>query len=248
MITVRNARGEKECDVSALLLIERKLLKDALACATTRFAIEAITRESYANPDTILNQAYKRNDTVYLGFVDDVLVGFFMTGWEVCQNGSKEDSLVYVGLTAIRETFKSKGVGRQLFDAFLKDGLVWQSQRTSVLFFWFTTASPSFAHCWWSMPVEISPQRNGELDPSLQELGRKIRDSFQLDIYASGSFDFVLRGCTKVRYALDEMLRVRQMIREEPRSLFSVHRVDETNGDRLMFVGKMLSSPGDRAH
>jgi hypothetical protein len=216
-------------------------LAEAVECRTTWASVQELTAESYGNPETILEQACKRNTHVYLCYSSTVLIGFFMTGWSLSPFGIQKTDvpIAYVGLTVVANRQKGRGIGTLLFKSFLTEGKHLQEKVGGTHFFWFTTASPQFAKGWWNLTGDIAPTRSGEFDDQFREMLKHISGAFGMDRYASAEHPFLFRGCTKVRYSEHEIQRLDRIFSERREHLFTKYDVDETRGDRLLFIGKI---------
>jgi len=165
-------------------------------------------------------------------------MGFFMTGWGSLATDGGEVNLIYVGLTVVRHAQKGDGIAKALFQRLIVDARKWQLALGEDVFYWFHTASPSFANRWWSLEIDTSPKADGSFTEEHLRLCLAIRSARNFDQYAMDAFPFVLRGCTRVRYGRAEKTRIDALRKNQPDSLLSKHRVEEGKGDRLIFVGK----------
>jgi hypothetical protein len=223
--------------------ISTLLLADALATAEVKTAVETIAGENYQNAAVLLEQEYRKNNQILLYREEGVIRGFFMVGWSVVRCGTDDHTCVFLGLSSVSPAYKGKGIGGRLYRAFMEDGRAWEFAQGRQLVWWFHTASSVVARSMWNICSEIAPQPDGRCDEELLRLIRCISQAHGMDAYASGSVPFLLRGFAKARYASSEVDRLETLRAGVGEDLLARLAVNERNGDRLLFVGRVPPAP-----
>jgi hypothetical protein len=219
-------------------------LSDALTMPTTRRAIEDIAGENYANAPILLDQEYLKNNKIYLhhdgeGQID----GFFMVGWS--ELIGIEGKTVFLGLSSVSNRAKSKGIGKSLYRAFFDGAAEWARSTHGQVAWWFHTATPVTANAIWNMVPYTIPRQDGSFTESDRHLVEIIKEHYGMLPYTCSSHPFVLRGYAKARYALDEVQRIGAYFAGGHEGhLLNRLAIDERNGDRVLFVGR-INSPSD---
>jgi GNAT superfamily N-acetyltransferase len=220
-------------------IISTHLLPDALAELEIRAAIETIAGENYQNAPVLLGQEYRKNNQIFLYREDGAIRGFFMVGWSVVRCAADDQPCVFLGLSSVSPAHKGKGIGGRLYRAFIEDGRAWELAQGRQLVWWFHTASSVVARSWWNIASEIAPQPDGRCDDHLLAFLRCISRAHGMDTYASESQPFLLKGYAKARYASSEIERLNALRADAGEDLLSRLGVNERNGDRMLFVGRI---------
>jgi GNAT superfamily N-acetyltransferase len=236
----RSAKHAANADTGTISTV---LLADALATVEVKTAIETISGENYQNAPVLLEQEYQKNNQIFLYREEEAIRGFFMVGWSVVRCAEDDQTCVFLGLSSVSPDYKGKGIGGRLYRAFMEDGRAWELAQGRQLVWWFHTASSVVARSFWKIASEIAPQPDGRCDDELLWILRCISQAYGMDAYASGSVPFLLRGYAKARYASSEVERLDALRAGAGEDLLSRLGVNERNGDRLLFVGRIPPAP-----
>jgi hypothetical protein len=216
-------------------------LSDALTTPSMRRAIEDITGENYANAPILLEQEYEKNNKIYL-HQDEAgqLDAFFMVGWSKVDG--IEGQTVFLGLSSVSNRAKARGIGKSLYRAFFDDAAEFVQSTGMNVTWWFHTATPVVANSIWNIAQETSPSPDGSFTESNRRVVEIIKAHYGMAPHTCTSHPFVLRGYAKARYALDEAQRIGAYFASGHEGhLLNRLAIDERNGDRVLFMGQILS-------
>jgi len=220
--------------------IELTRLASALESQDIRRSIEEITQQNYANAPVLLEQEYRKNNQIYFHRDDDCKIdGFFMVGWDTVVG--IEGKTVFLGLSSVAQTAKSKGIGGNLYRSFFKDAAEHASNTGETVVWWFHTATPIVANAFCKIAPHIAPTANGEYAAQDARDIALIKSSHGMASFGAESHPFVLRGYAKARYADDEVNRLGSLSGQEGHLLKRLS-IDERNGDRMLFLGRVFKS------
>ena len=220
--------------------IELTGLASALESEDTRQSIREITQQNYANVPVLLEQEYRKNNQIYLHRdYDRRIDGFFMVGWDTV--AGIEGKTVFLGLSSVAQTAKSKGIGGKLYRSFFHDAAEHATNTGETVVWWFHTATPIVANAIWKIAPHVVPTANGEYAGQDARDIALIKSSYGMASFGSENHPFVLRGYAKARYADDEVNRLGSLFGQEDHLLRRLS-IDERNGDRMLFLGRVFKS------
>jgi hypothetical protein len=162
-----------------------------------------------------------------------------MNSWRSLNARADIVGSVYLGLSGVATSRRGCGLGSALYRRFLQDAEDWSKHRSGMpLRWWFYTASPLAAAAWWRLAPSMEPLKDGTVsDPACCRLD-ELEGEFGWGGHRDQHWPFVLRNIAQARYSLTEAATVGENINKAPGSLFDLTHLDETAGDRLVFLGE----------
>ena len=213
-------------------------LANAIADSALRESIWSITAESYANPDILLGQEYKKNNQVYLSLtLDGTVEAFFMVGWSDIELHDKRLDCVFLGLSAVTTARKGGVLAVNLYRRFFEDAGKVSASSGQAVTWWFHTASPIVAGILQRLRPDMSPHPDGAVLSAHRDLLAAIQRSHGFTPFLDPGIPCVLRGFAQARYAPSEVARLESRSSRNL-SLIDRWKVDESSGDRVLFVGE----------
>ena len=224
--------------------IEATKLTSALDFHDIRQSVEEITQQNYANAPVLLEQECRKNNQIYLHRDDDCKIdGFFMVGWDTV--AGIKGKTVFLGLSSVAQTAKSKGIGGNLYRSFFKDAAEHAGNNAETVVWWFHTATPIVANAFWKIAPHVAPTPNGEYTAQdALDIGL-IKSRYGMASFGQDNHPFVLRRYAKARYADDEVKRLGSLV-GQGEHLLNRLSIDERNGDRMLFLGRVFKSVPSR--
>jgi hypothetical protein len=201
--------------------------------------MQSIIAPSYADSRDLLAKELQFCDTCFLTYDDDALVGFFLTRHYVIQRFGQTFSTVYLGLSAIAQHLKGTVAVRMLYGACLADLSQADTSSFDGSFLWGTTANPTVFVAASRYLNEIQPNMDGtftEASLGTLELLKEEFSEWGWKTKSSQEHPFVLHGVASARYSSDERERMSRFSRRF--TLFDELGIDESHGDRLIFVAQ----------
>jgi hypothetical protein len=217
--------------------IRRLPLADVLADLKYREAINAITAESYTNPEVLLEQEFHKNNVAYLWLdPQGVMLAFFLVGWSNTVVSGEELECVFLGLSAVRRQSKGGAIAISLYRSFFRDADELARETGRPVAWWFHTASPIVAGVMWRIMPETAPSPTGVLTDRQSVLLEAVSKQFAFTPFQDQVLPFVLRGLAKARYNPNETdrLATREARQASP---LNDWKIREMEGDRVLFVG-----------
>lgn len=213
-------------------------LSNAIAESAVKESVWRITAQSYANPDILLGQEYKKNDQVYLSSTEDGTVEeFVMVGWSHIDLHDKRLDCVFLGLSAVITARNGGILAVNLYRRFFEDAGKVAASSGQPVTWWFHTASPIVAGILQRLRPDMSPRPDGAVLPAHRDLLAAIHRRHGFTPFLDPGSLCVLRGFAQARYAPSEVARLKS---RSSRNLSLLHhwRIDESSGDRVLFVGE----------
>jgi hypothetical protein len=223
---------------------ERRLLRlplaDAISNPAIEVAISKIASSSYVNYEVILSQELEKNTEIYLSLSkDEDVEAFFMVGWSTLRLHGQSIDCVFLGLSATTPAKKGGGLAISLYRRFLHDAVQTATLRRQAVAWWFHTASPIVAGVMWHLVDDIGPTPDGFLSSDHLDLLAAIQERYNFAAFKDQHIPCVLRRFAQARYSPAEVERLNAR-KEKTNTLLGRWQIDETVGDRVLFVGKCL--------
>ncbi|WP_340201741.1 GNAT family N-acetyltransferase [Ascidiimonas sp. W6] len=194
-------------------------------------SIKKLLQPDYQDFTSVLERETKRCKNVYFLEVKGIVVGFFMTNWESISG----KHAVYLGLNAVHEKFKNKGLTTLLYLRFIEDGILFEKQEKTKLILCATTASPAVVNAVLKLSRNCSPNKNGEFNNYHKNLA--ISYAIKHDLKYSKNHPFILKNAaTKTLYSAKENERIEKLVNKHSFSLFEKLGIKEKKGDRLLMI------------
>jgi hypothetical protein len=198
-----------------------------------------IAAPSYVDPLPLLDRDIRYCDTLYLGYEDGILRGFYLVKWEElnCPGGPRPG--VFLGLSAVAQESKGGGLIRTVYGEWLMELLAVQEHAEQEVVCWSTTASPTVYLAAYKHLRDTEPDPEGRYTAaghSLVQWLKQWRSDWGWRRCASSEHPFLLRGASSVRYSQQEKRRIVRVSRSF--SLFDRLGVQEEHGDRVIFIAK----------
>lgn len=217
--------------------IRRMSLNEVLKSDDFKTAIEEIAAQSYSNPDVLLEQEFKKNNTAYLSIdANGKVQAFFLVGWSTLEVGDRERDCVFLGLSAVRKELKGGALAVSLYRAFFQDAKQYASKTGTSVAWWFHTASPIVAGVMWRVAPNIGPSKDGMMSSRHLELLNAIVKHFGFVPFQHPELPFILQAIAKARYSVTETARLGSRLSRQASPLTGWN-IQERAGDRLLFVG-----------
>jgi hypothetical protein len=206
--------------------------------AALRREILELVAPSYEDPTAVAARFWESCNSLYLARDEDGrLICFFLVGWETLEvEGGGSLQTLHLGLSAARQDVKDTGViGSPYFRCF-DDVASWERESGRRVILWGTTATPMVYLAARALLDEIEPQLDGGYSPSGVEIAHAIRRKLAVPL-RNGEHPFVLKSAaSNTRYSPPEAERISRFCQARGFTLFQDLRVDETRGDRLLFI------------
>jgi hypothetical protein len=198
-----------------------------------------IVSDIYEDPTALLDRELHHCDTIYTTTDEDGrLAAFFMVAHErldLVDNGSVDSQ--YVGLWATRTNLRNTVFGAAVARSWLRDLVAWQKQTLRPLVVWGTTATPLVYEFATRMQRHGQPRQDGTYEPRLNSVALAVRSALNAQGLEADEHPYVLKGVAHgTRYSRSERDRVQQFVRSTGFSLFDRLNIEESTGDRLLFV------------
>lgn len=220
-------------DLTSAILIEKRI--DFKHDSALHDIILKIIKTSYENPIQLLKRAYQNNNIIYIAKQCGDIVGFYMTGETLCDNGQK---FIYIGLSGVKESAKNAGIGKKLYINHMEELSIRQHKEGKDIFCWATTASPSVLLAMTKIFEGVSPNQNGEYSQEARK--NLITISKAKGITLNSSFPFLIKElASETRYSIEEKYRISKYAKKRGFTLFDKIGLDESKGDRLIFIAKV---------
>jgi hypothetical protein len=206
--------------------------------------LAAIISESYIDPLAILIPELKKCTDIYL-YKDDAgqVLSFFMIARHELTTVEASVPAVYLGLSATNPQTKNSAIIRDLYRAFVRDAQGWERSSGQPLTLWYTTATPSACLAAYAIFAEAEPRQDGSFTDRRLAAVSAIRKALGLE-GRPGEHPFVLPSLFgDVRYSETECARIAAICEKRQFSLLRDLGVDETRGDRLLYVCSVPSEP-----
>jgi hypothetical protein len=204
-----------------------------------RSEVAAIAADSFTDTVSRLEREFQHCDTLYL-FRDGSgqITCFFMVAWENLDVDGASRSALYTGLSATRPDLKGKGRIIQLYNYCAYEAQQWEVRHGQRLTMWGMTATPSVYLAARRLFADTQPTDDGRYSDESGRVALAVRR--RLGFPDDGAHPFVIQGIAAgVHYTEDEQRRIAQVSRAKRFTLFHRLGVDETRGDRLLFVGRI---------
>lgn len=198
--------------------------------------LAALLADAYVDPAPMLADEMARCETMYLARAEGgELDSFFLVGRHTLTLDSGELDLVYLGLSATRSTKQGTGSVGDLYRAFLKDARDIEDEEGSHLHLWLTCATPSTCFAAELVLANVQPRPDG----TFSKIAKKLAFALAKEEGATVSerHPFVWKAHSpKSRYSERERARIKELASRKRFTLLSDLGVEETNGDRLVFI------------
>lgn len=194
-----------------------------------------LTRSSYVNNKELIEREIKHNSDIYIITNDrNHLLAFFMINFEPV--GSRET--YYLGLSACREEYKGKGLGKSLYLKFMRDCREREKIENKRFLLWWTTATP-IVYYWFNKHVSgVQPDMNGDFDESGRSVALAIVEEKFRDIQADRLHPFILRSVAgNTNYSSTEQARIQAATEKLGMDVFQKFNLREENADRFLMIG-----------
>ena len=210
--------------------------------------MKSIITPSYADSSELLEKEVQFCDTCFLAYDEETLVGFFMTRHYVIQRSGQTFLTVYLGLSAIAQHLKGTVAVRLLYGACLADLAQVDTSSFDGSFLWGTTANPTVFVAASRYLYGIQPHSDGTFGESNLFALELLKEEFAAwgwQTKSSQQHPYVLNGVATARYSFEERQRMSKFSRRF--TLFEDLGIDESNGDRLIFVAQFPSASNQAA-
>jgi len=201
--------------------------------------MQNLVTPSYADSCDPLAKEVQFCDTCFLAYDDAVLVGFFMTRHYAIQRAGQTFLTVYLGLSAIAQHLKGTVAVRLLYGACLTDLAQVDTSSFDGSFLWGTTANPTVFVAASRYLNGIQPNSDGTFGESNLYALELLKEEFAgwgWQTKSSPQHPYVLCGVATARYSFERRQRMSKFTRRF--TLFDDLGIDESNGDRLIFVAQ----------
>lgn len=199
--------------------------------------ISEILNESYLQSTYLIAEEYKKCDWIYLSYIDEDVVSFFMVGWHQLIIKNKIRNCVYCGLSATLNKYKHKGLVKYGYQAFIDDAIRFEiTKNKDKLILWATTATPYSYTMALRLFDGVLPNFDGSYSTDYSEIATLIKQEFYPTALKS-EYPFLLKGVAKkTQYSLEEKARIQKLIDIKKLSLFTNYNFNEEKGDRLLLI------------
>lgn len=205
-------------------------------------AVTAVAAASFYDDVGRLDRELARCDTLYLSRDERGAVAcLFLVAWETLDVNGATHPALYTGLSVARPDLKGTGATVRLYKRCVEDAQEWERRHRQRLTVWGSTATPSVFFAAQRLFVGTQPDGAGNYTEGAARVARAITRRLGLCL-APGAHPFVFHGVAAgVRYTDDERRRIATVCRAKRFTLFEQLGVDETRGDRLLFVAAVPS-------
>jgi hypothetical protein len=194
-----------------------------------------LTRPSYVNNEVLIDREIEHNSDIYIINNDKGdLLAFFMINFEPLR-GSET---YYLGLSACRDEYKGKGLGKSLYMKFMQDCREREKKENKRFLLWWTTGTP-IVYYWFNKYVtDVQPDMNGNFDETGKDIALAIIAEKFKDIHVDRSHPFILRSVAEhTQYSSAEHARIQAAGEKLGMDVFSRFNVREENADRFLMIG-----------
>jgi hypothetical protein len=205
-----------------------------------------LTAPSYEDPSAVVEREWKTSNSIYLARDGGGnIVCFFMVAWETLEvEGSGCIPTLHLGLSAAGEEAKMTGLTAALYTRCLRDAIPWEKEHGQRLIAWGTTATPIVYLATRIFSAEIEPRLDGSYSARGAEVANALRRKLGAPISRT-DHPFVLKNiATNTRYSPQETERIERVSKAKNFSLFRDLGIDESAGDRLLFLAPTPDNPG----
>jgi hypothetical protein len=206
--------------------------------------VAAVVACSFIDDVGRLEREFARCDTLYL-LRDEggELASFFMASWEALEFDGHLVPALYTGLTAARPDRKHTGEAMVMYDRFVANAQTWERQHGQKLIVWGMTATPVVYILSRRLFVNVQPSPDGTYSEAAERVAHAVRRRIGAETI-TGSHPFAFPGAAAgVRYTEEERLRVAEVSRAKQFTLFDQVGLDESRGDRMLFVAEVPAYP-----
>lgn len=194
-----------------------------------------LTRVSYINNIDLIEREIEHNRDIYIiTSPDQELLAFFMINEEQV-NG--EDTY-YLGLSACREEFKGRGLGKALYQKFMDNCRAREVKEKRKFLLWWTTATP-IVYYWFNKYVSnVQPDMNGDYNQEGKQIADQIKKEKFIGIAADPYHPFILRNAAEnTNYSINEKSRLIVATESLKMDVFQKFNLNEENSDRFLMIG-----------
>lgn len=205
-----------------------------------------LTAPSYEDPSAVVEREWKTSNCIYLAREGGGrLACFFLVAWEILEvEDSKCVPTLHLGLSAAGEGAKNVGLTGELYLRCLKDAVAWEKKHGQRLIGWGTTATPIVYLATRAISPEIEPCLDGSYSARSADVANALRRKLGAPI-SKTDHPFVLKNiATNTRYSPQETERIERVSKAKNFSLFRDLGIDESAGDRLLFLALTPDGPG----
>ena len=203
-------------------------------------ALAAVAAPSFIDEVGRLERTFDRCDTLYLlrDGHGEVLC-FFLVAWEALDVEGRDVPTLYTGLCAARPGQKNTGSVVKLLNYCMFEAQQWEQRHREKLTIWGTTATPSVFFAARKIFANMQPSADVTYSEESAQLARAIGRRLGTSS-PPGSHPFVFpRLAAGVRYSEEERRRIAAVCKAKQFFLFDQLGVDETRGDRLLFIAEV---------
>lgn len=196
---------------------------------------------SYKDPVALIARELAHCNTLYLTRdAEGEVVCFFLVSWETLE--IPEQGIIpalYLGLSAMRQGAKNSGYISLLYSRCIAEAVDWEANAGERLILWGTTAIPVVYLAVNSFLSQTEPYPDGSYTTSGSQIANAIRYKLG-ETPNNGHHPFALKGiASDTRYSQQEIERIQQMCLMKKFTLFQELGINETNGDRLLFISRV---------
>ncbi len=196
---------------------------------------------SYEDVLPLLRREWNRCDTLYLLHDENgCLAGFHLVARDSAEVEGRSFPLSYSGFSALRHDKKQSGLAGMLYAICMADAMARQeADKGESVFIWGTTATPTVFLGVWESLADVNPRPDGSFSPESLPLALALRRRYGM-LESEPEHPFVLKGVARdTLYAPSEVERLEDVCRRKGLQLFDVLGVDRTQGDRVLFFGRV---------
>jgi hypothetical protein len=192
---------------------------------------------SYVDPTAMMLRDIANCDRIYLAHdKHGILCAFFMVGQDKIYFKNNLIDIFYLGLGATSTKTKNSGMICLLYQAFINDVQLLESQLGKRIPLWHTTVIPSVFHVFNIMFEDSQPDVKGSYTEEGKILASAIRAKKDW-IIQPNDYPFVVKGVAhNTLYSEEEVARIQKICKEKNFTLFDELGIKEKNGDRLIGI------------
>lgn len=206
--------------------------------AALRQELLELAAPSYEDPSAVVEREWETSNCIYLARDGSgSILCFFMVAWETLEfDRSEQVPTLHLGLSAAGEGAKSVGLTGELYLRYLKDAVAWEKKHGQRLIGWGTTATPIVYLATRTFSPEIEPRLDGSYSARGAEVANALRRKLGAPV-DTADHPFVLKNlAANTKYSAQEKERIERISKTKNFSLFRDLGVDESTGDRLLFL------------
>ena len=144
----------------------------------------------------------------------------------------------YLGLSACKQEYKNQGLVKSLYLEFAKDCLERELKLNKRILCYWTTATPIVYHWFCKHFSNVQPDRLGNCTKDGLEILMRIASNKYHKAKFHSDTPFILRNAAQqINYSDQEIIRLKQVIKDLNLTVFETNKLDETNGDRFLMFG-----------